>query len=267
MAAPAGWSAVISHRSGETEDTTIADLAVATGAGQIKTGAPRARERAAKYNRLLRIDEELGDRRGSPVAPPWRPRRRRREPRRGPRRHIRRLGRRRDGGDDRAEFPARDPDRAGRAAALSLLSGLLIGYYANQRSNRRLGPWPKILANGVYAGVLTAITFVLFMLAVKALFFFADSGYRDVRQGGTIECQTGADCVYRRYLDSPRGGELAAAGVTDATSFASFYWSQQFATVLTVAVLTIGGAAGGAVIYGLARPKGTPERRIEPAAG
>jgi enolase len=56
----AGWTCVISHRSGETEDTTIADLAVATGAGQIKTGAPARGERTAKYNRLLRIEEELG---------------------------------------------------------------------------------------------------------------------------------------------------------------------------------------------------------------
>ena len=60
MAHQAGWSAVISHRSGETEDTTIADLAVATGAGLIKTGAPARSERVAKYNRLLRIEEELG---------------------------------------------------------------------------------------------------------------------------------------------------------------------------------------------------------------
>jgi enolase len=57
-----GWGVVISHRSGETEDTTIADLAVATGAGQIKTGAPARSERVAKYNRLLRIAEELGER-------------------------------------------------------------------------------------------------------------------------------------------------------------------------------------------------------------
>ena len=56
----AGWNAVISHRSGETEDVTIADLAVATGAGQIKTGAPARSERVAKYNRLLRIEDELG---------------------------------------------------------------------------------------------------------------------------------------------------------------------------------------------------------------
>jgi enolase 1/2/3 len=61
IAREAGYTAVISHRSGETEDTTIADLAVGTGTGQIKTGAPSRSDRVAKYNRLLRIEEELGD--------------------------------------------------------------------------------------------------------------------------------------------------------------------------------------------------------------
>ena len=61
LARAAGWSAVVSHRSGETEDTTIADLVVAMGTGQIKTGAPSRSERVAKYNRLLRIEGELGD--------------------------------------------------------------------------------------------------------------------------------------------------------------------------------------------------------------
>jgi len=61
MAHAAGWTAVISHRSGETEDTTIADLVVALGNGQIKTGSITRSERIAKYNRLLRIEEELGD--------------------------------------------------------------------------------------------------------------------------------------------------------------------------------------------------------------
>ena len=61
MAKDAGYSIVISHRSGETEDTTIADLAVATAAGQIKTGSLCRSDRVAKYNRLLRIEEELGD--------------------------------------------------------------------------------------------------------------------------------------------------------------------------------------------------------------
>ena len=60
MAKRAGWTAVVSHRSGETEDTTIADLAVATNAGQIKTGAPCRSDRVAKYNRLMEIELELG---------------------------------------------------------------------------------------------------------------------------------------------------------------------------------------------------------------
>ena len=62
MARDAGYTAVMSHRSGETEDVTIADLAVATGCGQIKTGAPSRSDRVAKYNQLLRIEEQLGDR-------------------------------------------------------------------------------------------------------------------------------------------------------------------------------------------------------------
>ena len=60
MAKNAGWSSIISHRSGETEDTTISDLAVGTSAGQIKTGSLCRSDRVAKYNRLLRIEERLG---------------------------------------------------------------------------------------------------------------------------------------------------------------------------------------------------------------
>jgi enolase len=61
LAHDSGYVAVMSHRSGETEDTTIADLAVATNCGQIKTGAPSRTDRVAKYNQLLRIEEQLGD--------------------------------------------------------------------------------------------------------------------------------------------------------------------------------------------------------------
>ena len=61
MAKQAGYACIMSHRSGETEDVTIADLAVATNAGQIKTGAPCRSDRVAKYNQLLRIEEQLGD--------------------------------------------------------------------------------------------------------------------------------------------------------------------------------------------------------------
>ena len=68
VARQAGYASIISHRSGETEDTTIADIAVATNAGQIKTGAPSRSDRVAKYNQLLRIEEELGER---AVYPGW----------------------------------------------------------------------------------------------------------------------------------------------------------------------------------------------------
>ncbi len=68
LARDAGYATVVSHRSGETEDTTIADLAVAVNAGQIKTGAPSRTDRVAKYNQLLRIEEELGD---EAVYPGW----------------------------------------------------------------------------------------------------------------------------------------------------------------------------------------------------
>ncbi|HCH79728.1 MAG TPA: phosphopyruvate hydratase, partial [Acidimicrobiaceae bacterium] len=61
MATRNGWTSVMSHRSGETEDTFIADLAVATNCGQIKTGAPARSDRVAKYNQLLRIEEQLGE--------------------------------------------------------------------------------------------------------------------------------------------------------------------------------------------------------------
>ncbi len=70
LARSAGYGVVMSHRSGETEDTTIADLAVATGCGQIKTGAPSRSDRVAKYNQLLRIEEELGD---AATYPGWAP--------------------------------------------------------------------------------------------------------------------------------------------------------------------------------------------------
>ena len=70
IAKKAGYRTVISHRSGETEDTTISDLAVGTNAGQIKTGALSRTDRVAKYNQLLRIEEELGNR--ATYAPPLR---------------------------------------------------------------------------------------------------------------------------------------------------------------------------------------------------
>jgi hypothetical protein len=155
---------------------------------------------------------------------------------------------------------------------LSLPTGLLIGYYANQRSNRRAGPWGRILINGIFAAFITGLTAAVLLLGVKALFFYADNGYRDASAGGPIACSPGAACVYQRYLlvdDGAREAALEAAGVSDAASFTSFYWSQQFAVAgLLVAFTTVGGL-GGALLYGVSRPKAAPpttESRETPAA-
>ncbi len=138
---------------------------------------------------------------------------------------------------------------------LALPAGLTIGYYANQRANRAGGPVPRIVSNGVFAGLVTGLATALLFLAVKGLFFAADDGYRDPGLGGRISCQTGADCVYQRYLLGPQGSELAGAGVTDAGSFTAFYWNQQLGTAATMLLLTTVGGLGGALAYAATRPK------------
>jgi hypothetical protein len=141
---------------------------------------------------------------------------------------------------------------------LALPTGLLIGYYANQRSNRRAGPWGRIVLNGLFAAVITGLTAAVLLLAVKALFFYADNGYRDASAGGPITCASGPECVYQRYLlieDGDRVGGLEAAGVTDADSFTRFYWSQQFAAAGLIVGLTTVGGLGGGLLYGVFRPK------------
>jgi len=140
---------------------------------------------------------------------------------------------------------------------LALPSGLLIGYYANQRSDRRAGPWARILVNGLFAGVVTGLTAAILLMAVKALFFYADNGYRDAGLGGSVSCTAGADCVYQRYVDLGRGSDLRAAGVTDASTFTGFYWAQQFSAAGLIVVLTAAGGLIGAGLYGTFRPKPT----------
>jgi len=139
--------------------------------------------------------------------------------------------------------------------------GLTIGYYANQRSNRRLGPLSRILINGTFAALVTGVSMALLLLAIKAIFFFADGGYPDFNRidaaGKAIppSCVSGADCVYQRYVAAGRGSDLTAAGVTDASTFTSFYWSEQFGSAVTIVVLTTLSGVGGAGLYWVFRPK------------
>jgi hypothetical protein len=145
---------------------------------------------------------------------------------------------------------------------LALPAGMLIGYYANQKSDRRAGPWTRMLANALFAGAVTALTLAVLLLGTKAIFFFGDNGYPDfnridpdTQQAIAPFCAGGADCVYARYVAAGNGDELAAAGVTDAASFSRFYWAQQASTALTLIVLTEAGALIGGLAYGFTRPK------------
>jgi hypothetical protein len=142
---------------------------------------------------------------------------------------------------------------------LALPSGMLIGYYANQRSDRRAGPWSRILINGLFAALLTGVTVALMLLAVKALFFYADNGYRDASAGGSIQCVGGAACVYERHLRFQGRTALEEAGIIDVESFSAAYWSQQTSAAgLIVGITSLGGLVG-AGLYGLTRPRA--ERR------
>jgi hypothetical protein len=142
--------------------------------------------------------------------------------------------------------------------ALSIPAGLLIGWYAGVRSGRGRGEWRRIISNAVFAGLATGLALAIFLLAVKALFFFADDGYRDPGLGGRITCTGGADCVYQRYLERERDA-LRSIGVTDAASFSAYYWAQQALTAEVLVVLPTAFGLIGGVVYGLSRPRGSPD--------
>jgi hypothetical protein len=138
--------------------------------------------------------------------------------------------------------------------ALSIPAGLLIGYYANTRARRGRGEWLPILGNGLVSGLATGLTLAVLLLAVKALFFAADDGYRDADAGGRLACAPGADCVYQRYR-LEQGEALRAAGVTDAATFSTFYWNQQWDTAGTLLAASTGFSLLGAALYGATRPR------------
>ena len=267
----------MSHRSGETEDTTIADLVVAMGTGQIKTGAPSRSERVAKYNRLLRIEGELGD--SAEYL--------------GPRRAVRRTARPpRPRAEGRVALVSRLVDRGAITAAyvgigmavtivvsfmliipiewiiwlLALPSGLLIGYYANQRSDRRAGPWGRILVNGLFAGLVTGLTAAVLLLAIKAPVLLRRQRLPRPGPGRADRVLASVPTASTSATSTTGAGPvLVAAGVTDAESFARFYWGEQFGSAGTILVLTTVGGLGGAALYGVFRPKASVPATLDPA--
>ena len=145
------------------------------------------------------------------------------------------------------------------------LGGILIGYYADSRSERQRGPWRRILGNAAWAGLVTGLSFVLLLLLIKSIFFFADDGYRGDVFGGRLDCQAGPACVYARYRAADAAG-LTANGITDVNSFTAAYWRQQATTggVLVGATL-VGGVLGG-LLFAAARPKNRQEPATIPGA-
>jgi hypothetical protein len=155
---------------------------------------------------------------------------------------------------------------------LAFPGGLIIGYYANARSSRIRGQWRCILPNGLLAGAVTGVVLALLLLGTKALFFYGDTGYPDfnrVEEGVAVgpTCVAGADCVYHRYL-AAQPDELAAAGVSDAATFTTVYWAQQWSTAQLLVLGTTGAALLGAFLFGIAGPRlrsAVPVRSPAPA--
>ncbi len=141
----------------------------------------------------------------------------------------------------------------------ALFGGMMIGYYANARADRRGGPWSRLIANGLFAGAATGLALALLFLGVKALFFTADNGYRDASSGGPLVCQSGADCVYQRYLAIGRGDAFEEAGITDVDSFTRFYWGEQLSSAGAFLALSVGGSLVGALMYGVTNRRSPDE--------
>ncbi|HEX6945202.1 MAG TPA: hypothetical protein VF196_03345, partial [Casimicrobiaceae bacterium] len=132
----------------------------------------------------------------------------------------------------------------------ALFGGMMIGYYANARADRRGGPWGRVIANALFAGLVTGLSLAVLYLAVKGLFFMADDGYRDASAGGRLTCETGPDCVYQRYLAFHGAEVLEAQGVSDVDTFTQFYWTQQLSQAGSFLALSLGGSLIGGLMYG-----------------
>jgi hypothetical protein len=133
---------------------------------------------------------------------------------------------------------------------VAIPAGLLIGWYANGRSNRRR-PWWRVVLNAGYASLVTAIGLAILYTALRLLFIYADTGYRDTSQGGPLVCQAGPDCTYQRYLAAGRGADLRAAGVQDAADFEAYVLREQVNGSLLLIGLTLGGGLVGGLGYGI----------------
>jgi hypothetical protein len=139
-------------------------------------------------------------------------------------------------------------------------AGILIGGYANQRSER-WRPRRRVITNSLYAALVSGIALAVMYALLRLIFIFADSGYPDFNRTDIngvqtgIQCATGPDCTYQRYLAAGRDPELRAAGVTDGASFGSFVLREQVQGAGYLIVLTLAGSLIPAAWRSLNAPK------------
>jgi hypothetical protein len=120
-------------------------------------------------------------------------------------------------------------------------AGLTIGWYANHKSMRWRPRW-RLFTNAAFAGTVTGVSLAIMYVALRLLFIYADSGYRPETMGGQLDCSTGPECTYQRFIDDGNEADLVADGITDSASFESAVWRWQGETTLMLLVMTLGGS-------------------------
>jgi hypothetical protein len=143
-------------------------------------------------------------------------------------------------------------------------AGLVIGYYANNKSERWRPRW-RLFANAGFAGTVTGVSLALMYVALRLLFIYADSGYRPETMGGQLECSTGPECTYARFIDDGNEADLIADGITDSASFESAVWRWQGESMLMLTLMTLGGSLTAAGWRAVRTPP-EPETVEAPAA-
>jgi len=139
---------------------------------------------------------------------------------------------------------------------LAPLMGVLVGVYANVRSER-WRPRRRVLANAAYASLVAGIAVALLYVIVRLVFIYGDTGA--MPDGSTLTCSAGPDCIYQRYVQSGQADDLAAVGITDGKSLEAAEWRELITFGAGLIVLSVaGGLVGGAIRSFSSPPKSAP---------
>jgi len=139
---------------------------------------------------------------------------------------------------------------------LAPLMGVLIGVYANVRSER-WRPRGRVLLNAAYASLITGLAVAVLYIALRLVFIYGDTGA--MPDGSSLTCHTGPDCIYQRYVQADQADELAPLGITDGATLEAAAWRELLIFGAGLIVLTVaGGLVGGAIRSATKMPKSAP---------